>query len=460
MAIEYLAGNRLRGTNAERPVSTGVTGGTETTTGSSTIRTFTSTGTLVVGATMTVQYLVVAGGGGGEQGGGGAGAVRTDTGFSVGAGSHTITVGAGGSGGNANGGDSSLIPATTSSQTSTNDARSLKSGSRNKLGQQFNTGHALVGEKPKSVTWFLYKSGSPPNNVTAYIKNSSGTIRETSSTTLVADSLTGNEQPKEFTFAGTTTLATGDMITVEYNSGDNSNAVNAKTNDASAVTNSVLREYTSSWSNISGQALKFMVDVGTQSIISNGGADGGGGSGDNGGGNGNASGGGGYINASGAIGGDYGNNGGASTTSLHAAGGGGAGAVGQDYTSGNSGNGGAGIQNPIVGSIIGQSSSGNYYIGGGGGGAGSGQNSSGGLGGGAGGADYGNSSSLSGQANTGGGSGGSYNTGSGTGGSGVVIIKYTTGDGESPVNVQDGAVYYETDTNKSYVLYDSTWSEL
>ena len=32
-------------------------------------------------------------------------------------------------------------------------------------------------------------------------------------------------------------------------------------------------------------------------------------------------------------------------------------------------------------------------------------------------------------------------------------------DGES-LNVQDGAVYYETDTNKSYVLYSGSWSEL
>ena len=28
------------------------------------------------------------------------------------------------------------------------------------------------------------------------------------------------------------------------------------------------------------------------------------------------------------------------------------------------------------------------------------------------------------------------------------------------VKVQDGAVYYETDTNKSYILYNNTWSEL
>ena len=31
---------------------------------------------------------------------------------------------------------------------------------------------------------------------------------------------------------------------------------------------------------------------------------------------------------------------------------------------------------------------------------------------------------------------------------------------ELPLNVQDGAVYYETDTNKSYVLYNNAWTEL
>ena len=33
-------------------------------------------------------------------------------------------------------------------------------------------------------------------------------------------------------------------------------------------------------------------------------------------------------------------------------------------------------------------------------------------------------------------------------------------DGVESLNVQDGAVYYETDTNKAYVLYNNTWTEL
>ena len=33
-------------------------------------------------------------------------------------------------------------------------------------------------------------------------------------------------------------------------------------------------------------------------------------------------------------------------------------------------------------------------------------------------------------------------------------------DGVESLNVQDGAVYYETDTNKAYVLYNNAWTEL
>ena len=33
-------------------------------------------------------------------------------------------------------------------------------------------------------------------------------------------------------------------------------------------------------------------------------------------------------------------------------------------------------------------------------------------------------------------------------------------DGVESISIQDGAVYYDTDTNKSYVLYSGSWSEL
>ena len=77
------------------------TGGTKSTSGDKTIHTFTSPGTFSVtsGSNTNLEYLVVAGGGGAGGGGGGAGGYRTGTGFSVGTGSYSVTVGAGGNGG-------------------------------------------------------------------------------------------------------------------------------------------------------------------------------------------------------------------------------------------------------------------------------------------------------------------------------------------------------------------------
>jgi len=81
-----------------------VSGGTVTTSGSYTIHTFTSSGTLTVtgGAKAGVDYLLVAGGGGGgdtRAGGGGGGGMTVTTGASIPVGTYTITVGAGGAGG-------------------------------------------------------------------------------------------------------------------------------------------------------------------------------------------------------------------------------------------------------------------------------------------------------------------------------------------------------------------------
>lgn len=77
-------------------------GGTLTQDGLYDIRSFTSSGTFTSNKALSVEYLVVAGGGGGGGsafgGGGGAGGLLTATGFSVIAGSTTVTVGAGGNG--------------------------------------------------------------------------------------------------------------------------------------------------------------------------------------------------------------------------------------------------------------------------------------------------------------------------------------------------------------------------
>jgi hypothetical protein len=42
---------------------------------------------------------------------------------------------------------------------------------------------------------------------------------------------------------------------------------------------------------------------------------------------------------------------------------------------------------------------------------------------------------------------------------GIVVLRYISNSNLLP-NVQDGAVYYETDNNKEYVLYNNTWTEL
>jgi len=88
--------------------STAPTGGTITTYSDGgtdyTVHSFLADGTFTTGKTASVDYLVVGGGGGSAGGssgggGGGAGGFRTDTGFSVAASAHAITVGDGGAAG-------------------------------------------------------------------------------------------------------------------------------------------------------------------------------------------------------------------------------------------------------------------------------------------------------------------------------------------------------------------------
>ncbi len=155
----------------------------------------------------------------------------------------------------------------TSSQTSTNSQRSIKGTSRQRLAQQFNTGHVLVGGNPTKVTWYMCKEGSPTGNVTAHIRTSAGVEREQSTTLVDSSSLGligGGLVAKEFTFTGNTILATGDMITAEFTGGSNGNEVQLSTDNTGAVTNSVFRQYTpTTWSDISGEALKFIVNYTT-----------------------------------------------------------------------------------------------------------------------------------------------------------------------------------------------------
>lgn len=151
-----------------------------------------------------------------------------------------------------------------SQQTTQTDARGMYNGQpRTQMAQQFNTGHVLVGKKPSKVTWYLYKNGSPTGSVNSYIRNSSGVIRETSSTTIDPSTLaagSGSATAQEFTFAGTTELATGDMVTVEYSGGDAANLVGVKSDNTAAVPDSIMRQYTGSWADVAGEAMTYIVN--------------------------------------------------------------------------------------------------------------------------------------------------------------------------------------------------------
>jgi|TARA_R110000824_G_scaffold351897_1_gene538911 hypothetical protein len=149
------------------------------------------------------------------------------------------------------------------SQLTENDNRQIFNGQpRTEIGQQFNTGSESIGKRPTKVTWYMFSSGSPTGSAFAYITDSSGVARETSSTTLDVSTLpTGavNSIAVEFTFAGTTTIAASDMIVIKYTGGDNSNTVDVATSNSAAVANEILRLYTGTWANVTGEAAAYTV---------------------------------------------------------------------------------------------------------------------------------------------------------------------------------------------------------
>ena len=150
--VEWLAGNRIRGTNTER-VGASVAQATPTKIidGNYTVLTYTADGKFIPKDSFNVEYLVVAGGGGGGAttgGGGGAGGFRTNvSGATSGGGSsaestygvtaqnYNITIGAGGAGaysgvdGSA-GSDSSIVPTSGTSIISIGGGR----GGRGNIG--------------------------------------------------------------------------------------------------------------------------------------------------------------------------------------------------------------------------------------------------------------------------------------------------------------------------------------
>ena len=100
--MEYSSDANAEAAFVSSYIGMSATGGTVTTSGSYSINTFTSSGTLAVTGSDTAQVLVVAGGGGGgsvnlqTSGGGGAGGVIQNNSYVLTSGSKTVTIGNGG----------------------------------------------------------------------------------------------------------------------------------------------------------------------------------------------------------------------------------------------------------------------------------------------------------------------------------------------------------------------------
>jgi len=86
-----------------------------------------------------------------------------------------------------------------------------------RAGLKADTGSALLGIAVTKLTFYFGRVGTLDGTVYCRIRDSSDTIRETSTTTLTASTITTTQDTAhEFTFAGTTKLQAGDRILVEY----------------------------------------------------------------------------------------------------------------------------------------------------------------------------------------------------------------------------------------------------
>ena len=103
---------------------------------------------------------------------------------------------------------------TTFEQLLTNRTDTMSAAARQEFAQQFNAGHVLVGENIANASfWLNVNSGSPTGDITAYIRESDGTLVATSSTTLDASTVTGSFVEYHFDFPNTT-LSVTNMITI------------------------------------------------------------------------------------------------------------------------------------------------------------------------------------------------------------------------------------------------------
>ena len=98
------------------------------------------------------------------------------------------------------------------------------------VGMKFNSVNALgVGETLSQLKCSVKAFGSPTGDVTAKLYNSGGSVKETSSNTKLAQSIsTDDYEWLTFDFTNTIEIANGDILAVHYSSGDGSNWLNAQ----------------------------------------------------------------------------------------------------------------------------------------------------------------------------------------------------------------------------------------
>ena len=141
-------------------------------------------------------------------------------------------------------------------------------GTRQQLTQQFNAGHALIGETISKCSFFVSKSsGTPTGTLVAYLKNKSTSSGSSGTITAISTSLNSFtagdvDAAAEYAFTFTPhTIVAGDMVVVGNPSGGNdSNMLNCVTGSGT-MTNGICYKVESgeSYVEVSGEKLKITI---------------------------------------------------------------------------------------------------------------------------------------------------------------------------------------------------------
>ena len=122
------------------------------------------------------------------------------------------------------------------------------------------SGSVLVGKKLNSVNFYLFKPNSPTGTIAVQLQDSSGTIKETSATTLDPSTLTGACSSYTFSFSGSTTVSVGDRIVNDGSGVANGNWYSSCGVTPSAIDYFELSNYApSTWTDVSTYDHQFVI---------------------------------------------------------------------------------------------------------------------------------------------------------------------------------------------------------